>query len=120
MNKQQTGKLAENLSCQFLKTKGYNIIERNFRSRYGEIDVVARKNNILIFIEIRSKSGSAFGSPEESFTAGKKQRFISTIMSYLNSHDNLPPDWRVDFVAVDIDQDSGKANRIEIYENALN
>jgi len=114
------GKLAEDLSCRFLKTKGYRIIERNFRSRYGEIDVIARKNNILIFLEIRSKSGSGFGIPEESLTAGKRQRLISTIMSYLDTHNNLPLDWRVDFVAVDLDPASGKANRIEIYENALN
>jgi putative endonuclease len=119
MKKQQTGRLGEDLACQALKKKRYRIIERNYRCRYGEIDIVARKGDYLIFVEVRSKTGSAFGTPEESMTAQKKQRLTASIMSYLESKESHQENWRVDFVAVDLDAAGTKALRIEIIENAL-
>jgi len=119
MKKQDTGRLGENLACHALKKRGYRILERNYRCRYGEIDIVARKSDYLVFIEVRTKTGSAFGTPEESITFQKKQRLSASILSYLESHANLPENWRLDFVAVDIDTAGGKASRIEIIEDAL-
>jgi putative endonuclease len=119
MKKRETGQMGEELACKALKQKGYRILERNYRCRYGEIDVVARKGDYLVFVEVRSKTGTAFGSPEESVTAQKKQRLAASIMSYLESHGNPPDSWRMDFVAVDLDAAGTRALRIEIIENAL-
>jgi putative endonuclease len=119
MKKQETGKLGEDLACRALKKKGYRILERNYRCRYGEIDVVARKGDYLVFVEVRSKTGAAFGTPEESVTAQKKQRLAASIMSYLESHGTTQENWRVDFVAVELDAGTARASRIEIIENAL-
>ena len=119
MKKQESGKLGEQLACSELKKKGYKIIETNYRCRQGEIDIVAHQKNSLVFIEVRTRTGNTYGSPEESVTALKKQHLVSTAMEYLNSHHSLPENWRIDFVAVELDPLTNKATRIEIIENAL-
>ena len=119
MKKQESGKLGEQLACSDLKKKGYRIIETNYRCRQGEIDIVAHQKNSLVFIEVRTRTGNTYGSPEESVTAQKKQHLISTAMEYLNSHHGLLENWRIDFVAVELDPLTNKATRIEIIENAL-
>jgi len=119
MKKQQTGRLGEDLACRALKKKGYHIIERNYRCRYGEIDVVASKAGCLIFIEVRSRTGNSFGTAAESVTAVKRQHLVATAMDYLGSHDNLPDNWRVDFVSVSLDASGKQLPAIEIIENAL-
>jgi putative endonuclease len=119
MKKQESGKLGEELARTELKKKGYKIIGTNYRCRRGEIDIVARQQDCLVFIEVRAKTGTAYGSPEESVTPQKKQRLVSAAMDYLNSHQGLPENWRIDFVAVELDPLTNKATRIEIIENAL-
>ncbi len=119
MKRQESGKLGEQLACAALKKKGYKIIETNYRCRQGEVDIIALHKDCLVFIEVRSKAGNSFGSPEESVTAQKKQRLISTAMDYLSSHRDLPENWRIDFVAVELDPLTNKATRIEIIENAV-
>jgi len=119
MKKQETGKQGEQLACRALEKKGYRIQERNYRCRQGEIDLVARHRDYIVFIEVRSKTGNAFGTPEESVTEAKKQKLIATALDYLSRHDNLPENWRIDFVAVEIDPADGKPTRVEIIENAV-
>jgi len=119
MKKQQTGRLGEDLACRALKKKGYHIIERNYRCRYGEIDVVAKKDDYLVFIEVRSRTVNSFGTAAESVTAVKRQHLVATAMDYLGSHDNLPEDWRVDFVGINLDASDSHLHGMEIIENAL-
>ncbi|MBN1375943.1 MAG: YraN family protein [Dehalococcoidia bacterium] len=119
MNKQDLGVAGEKLACKALKKQGYRIIDQNYRCRHGEIDIIARHKEYLVFVEVRSKSSKSFGCPEESVTAQKKQILISAALDYLNSHENLPPDWRIDFVAVEFDETGKNAVRIEIIENAV-
>ncbi|MBL7208878.1 MAG: YraN family protein [Dehalococcoidia bacterium] len=103
---------------RFLKKKGYRIRQTNFRCREGEIDIIAERKGYLVFVEVRTKTGSSFGSPEESVTAAKKEKLIATALSYLDSHRGLPDNWRIDFVGVELDE-NGKAKRIELIENAV-
>jgi putative endonuclease len=119
MSRQELGNTGEKLACSALKKTGYRIIEKNYRCRYGEIDIIARQKDFLVFVEVRSKSDNSFGSPEESITTLKKQKLISTAQEYINSHEGLPQDWRIDFVAIDLDTTGKKATRIEIIENAV-
>ncbi len=118
MKRRELGAIGEKLAKDFLKKKGYRIIETNFRCREGEIDIIARKKDYLVFVEVRAKTSAVFGSPEESVTSAKKERLIASALVYLNSHQDLPSLWRIDFVAVELDQ-NGKATRIELIENAI-
>ncbi len=118
MKRKQLGDTGEKLARDFLKKNGYRIRETNFRCREGEIDIIARKKDYLIFVEVRTKTSAGFGSPEESVTSAKKEKLIASALTYLNSHQNLPDLWRIDFVAVELDQ-KGKATRIELIENAI-
>jgi len=119
MKKQETGKLGEQLACKALEKNGYRILEKNYRCRQGEIDLVARQRDCIVFIEVRSKTGDSFGTPQESVTTVKKQRMLATALDYLSKHSSLPENWRIDFVAVEIDPSGNKPARVEIIENAV-
>ncbi len=118
MKRRDTGILGEKLARDFLKKRGYHILETNYRCPEGEIDIVAKHKDSLVFIEVRTKKSLEFGSPEESITPAKKERMRSTASQYQQTHDNLPPLWRIDVVAVELTQ-KGKLSRIEIIENAV-
>ena len=90
MNRKALGELGERWAREYLEQHGYRIRETNFRCREGEIDIVAEHEGCLVFVEVRTKTGSAFGTPEESVTASKKEKLASVAMSYLQAHDNLP------------------------------
>jgi len=118
MKRRDTGILGERLAKDFVKKRGYRILETNYRCPEGEIDIVAKDKDCLVFIEVRSKTSREFGSPEESITPVKRERMRVTAAHYRQSHSNLPPLWRIDMVAVELDQ-KGKLSRIELIENAV-
>lgn len=118
MNRRDTGILGEKLARDFLKKRGYRVIESNYRCAEGEIDIVAGQRDYLVFIEVRARKSRNFGSPEESVTPAKKERLRNAAARYRQEHDNLPQAWRIDFVAVELDR-KGKPTRIELIENAV-
>jgi len=118
MKRRDTGILGEKLAKDFLKKRGYHILETNYRCPEGEIDIVAKHKDSLAFIEVRTKRSLEFGSPEESITPAKKQRMKATAAHYWQTHDNLPPFWRIDVVVVELNQ-KGQPSRIELIENAV-
>ena len=118
MDRQQVGKLGEQAAQRFLKKRGYRIRETGFRCRHGEIDIIAQHKNYLVFVEVRTKSNLDFGTPEESITQAKKERLIASALTYTTTHQNIPSLWRIDVVAIELD-DKGKAKRIELIENAI-
>jgi putative endonuclease len=118
MNRKDTGNLGEKIAANYLKKRGYHILETNYRCRKGEIDIVARKKDVVIFVEVRTKSNFDFGVPEESVTRDKKEKLIASAFSYLAERQKEDVDWRIDFVAVELDA-SGKARRTELIENAV-
>lgn len=105
MNTAQVGKLGEDLAAGFLKNQGYKIIERNFRIRGGEIDIVAIDKNTLVYIEVKTRTSHYFGLPEESVTPWKI-KFIERAAKFYRSNrkkfTNLPQLERIDVVAVDL------------------
>lgn len=118
MKRKDLGDLGEKLAKEYLKKQGYRLRESNFRCREGEIDIVAQKGDCLVFVEVRTKSSRDFGSPEESLTAAKKQRLVTLALTYRDCHQDLPPNWRIDVVAVELEPD-GKLVRLELIENAV-
>jgi len=118
MNRQEVGKLGEEAARKFLKKRGYRIRETGFRCRHGEIDIITQKKDYLVFVEVRTKTSLEFGTPEESITRAKKEKLITSALTYTNTHQDLPPLWRIDVVAIELD-DKGKTKRIELIENAV-
>ncbi len=118
MKRRDTGILGEKLAGDFIRKRGYRIIETNYRCPEGEIDIVARHEDHLAFIEVRTKRSLDFGSPEESITLAKQKKVRAVAAHYLQTHENLPSLWRIDVVAVELNP-KGKPSRIEIIENAI-
>ena len=117
-NRKETGNLGEKLARDFLKKKGYKIVETNFRCSDGEIDIVAKQKDCLVFVEVRTKTGTAFGSPEESMTSTKRAKLRMLAARYYQEKSHLPEEWRIDFVAVELEP-NGKVRRIEQIESAV-
>ena len=118
MDRQEVGKLGEKTAQKFLKKRGYRIRETGFRCHHGEIDIIAQQKDCLVFVEVRTKSNLDFGTPEESITQSKKKKLVALALTYTSTHQNLPPLWRIDVVAIELD-DRGKPRRIELIENAV-
>ena len=118
MKRRDTGILGEKLAQDFLKKQGYRVIETNYRCPEGEIDIIAKHKDSLVFIEVRTKRSLEFGSPEESITRTKRERLRTAAARYRQTHNNLPLSWRIDVVAIELDQ-RGKPSRIELIENAV-
>jgi len=91
MKRRDTGIRGEKLAQDFIRKKGYRILENNYRCPDGEIDIVARHKDCLVFIEVRTKTSLEFGSPEESITPAKKERMKATAWHYLQNHHNPSP-----------------------------
>jgi putative endonuclease len=118
MGRRETGIQGEKLACNFLANNGYRIIETNYRCRDGEVDVVTQQRDVLVFVEVRTKKNLNFGTPEESITERKKEKLRAVAEHYTQNHENLPPTWRIDVVAVQLNY-RGRLHRIEIIENAV-
>jgi putative endonuclease len=118
MKRRDVGILGEKLARDFLGKNGYHILETNYRCPQGEIDIIARHKDTLVFVEVRTKRSRQFGSPEESITPAKMERLRALSAHYWQNHDNLPQLWRIDVIAVELDRNQ-KVSRIELIENAI-
>jgi putative endonuclease len=108
------GKKGEDIAVEYLKKKGYKVIERNFRKGYGEIDIVAIKNNVLVFVEVKTRTSETFGTPFESITSWKLKPLIKTAQYYSMIHPELPNELRIDAISVVLE---GLKESIEHLEN---
>ncbi len=112
------GKWGEGHARRYLEGKGYTVLATNYRCRWGEVDIVAQHGGELAFIEVRTRRGAAFGTPEESVTAAKSRRLIATAEDYLQTHDLEQCQWRVDLVSIRLDA-AGKLLEVNHLENAV-
>lgn len=83
---QQRGHTAELAACDFLRKQGFDLVEQNFRSQYGEIDLIMLESELLVFIEVRQRPRSHFGSAIDSVTASKCRKIARTAAYYLQTH----------------------------------
>lgn len=111
-----TAKMGEDLACQYLKSLGYKIIERNYKKRFEEIDIVAVYDNILIFIEVKTRTSHLFGTPLEAITPWKLKSLIKGALYYKLVHKNLPESMRIDAISIDMSE-TGKVPSIEHIKN---
>jgi len=117
VKRREVGALGEKVAREYLEGLGFSIRETNFRLREGEVDIIAEKDDFLIFIEVRTRSSSSFGTPEESVTPSKIEKLIALAQTYIETHEDLPSSWRIDVVAVELTP-KGKVSRVELIENA--
>ncbi len=103
---------------EFLRDKGYTILGRNIRTPYGEIDLLAQKDGQVVFVEVKTRSNTAFGAPEESITALKREHLIACAEYYLQSMDCPAEGWRIDVIAI-LGKPGRKPQDITWFENAL-
>ena len=109
----ETGKIGEKAAEEFLINKGLTLVSRNFSSRFGEIDLIMREKNILVFVEVKTKKGLGWGSPEEMFTRGKYERVKRMASVYLKGKE---VSCRIDMVAVVLGEENQPVS-VKHYEN---
>lgn len=108
--------LGEKIACEYLKRKGYKIIERNFRKKYQEIDVIAIFGSILVFVEVKTRRSNSFGSPFESIASWKLRHLVNLAQYYKLLHPELPDDLRIDAIGIMLNANN-KVDKIEHLEN---
>jgi putative endonuclease len=116
--RQRLGRWGETVAARHLQQAGYCVIERNYRCPEGEMDIVARRGNQWVFVEVKTRRGNRHGAPEEAVTVSKAARLLRIGESYLQEHQLVDVDWRVDVVAVELDR-RGALIRVDHIENAV-
>jgi putative endonuclease len=115
--RQRLGQRGEGLAAAYLEKRGYVVRERNWRCLAGEMDIVAEDGDCLVFVEVRTRRGRKYGSPEESVTRAKQAKLVEVAQTYLQEH-GWDGDWRIDVVAVEMTS-RGKLLRVDLIKNAV-
>ncbi len=93
------GALGEQFAAEYLKMQGYQILETNFHTRFGEVDIIAQKGDILAFIEVKTRAASMLATPAEAVTSAKQKKLIKATLQYIQTHPgDLQP--RFDVVSI--------------------
>jgi putative endonuclease len=116
--KQRLGRRGEEIAAAYLQQQGYRLLIRNWRCSTGEIDVVAREGETLAFVEVRTRRGGGFGTPEESVTPAKQARLVELAQTYMQENGLMDENWRIDVVAVEMDR-RGRVTRLNLIRNAV-
>jgi putative endonuclease len=114
--RQRLGVEGESIACAELERLGYLIVERNYRSRFGEIDIVANDKGTIVFVEVKTKTTDSFGDPVEEVTPQKQRQIVSMGQEYATYRCGPHTPCRFDVVAVDL---SVVPNRITVYQDAF-
>lgn len=111
--KQEIGKLGEDIAVNYLKQKGYKILDRNFECRQGELDIIAKDKNEIVFIEVKTRTSNRYGTPSEAVNKIKQKHMLQTIKYYLYTR-NLNDEFvRIDVIEVYIRDNLYKVNHIK-------
>lgn len=116
LSKKIEGKMGEDVAAKLLQKKGYKIIERNFSKRYGEIDIVALDGETLVFVEVKTRKSSQFGSPLEAITSWKLRSVVKTAQYYKMTHSKPQEQMRIDAVGIKLN-DFDEIEEIEHVKN---
>lgn len=114
--KHKVGAIGEDIAAQYLVKHGFSILEHNFQKRYGEIDIIARHGETLVFVEVKTRKGYAYGTGEESITPWKIKQLIQTAHYYQMLHPELPQSIRIDAITIILTADNVLSN-LQHYQN---
>jgi putative endonuclease len=98
--KRNLGKWGENRASRYLESNHYEILAHNVRTPYGELDIVAMKDDVVVFVEVKTRSTKSYGFPEDSVTPTKKEHLMNAAQSFLVDHPELGTSWQIDVVSV--------------------
>jgi putative endonuclease len=115
-NRQSFGKSGEDLACQELQRRGYAILARGYRSRFGEIDIIAKDDETIVFIEVKARAGDEFGGGAAAVTPWKQRRISQMAVDYLSRNKLHDKPCRFDVVTVDMKEG---APQIVLYTSAF-
>ncbi len=99
-NKRNTGSYGEDLACKFLEESGFKIVERNYFYGHGEIDIIAKDGDELVFVEVKYRTNDEYGPPELSISKGKQKLVRRTAEAYLYEHEIKDQKCRIDLIAI--------------------
>lgn len=116
-SKKNLGNWGENRAAVHLLEHGYTILDRNARTPYGEIDIVAQKDDVTIFVEVKTRRSKTYGYPEESITSLKRVHMINASQAYLVENPELGGNWQIDVIS--IRQVKPESSEIIHFENAI-
>lgn len=116
MNAKEVGKLGEDLAEKYLQQKGYRTLARNFRTRYGEIDLVMEDGECIVFVEVKARRSLACGEPHEAIDARKKSQLLKMAEEYLILN---PSQGDLRFDGVSVYLDDAQSERILHWENII-
>jgi putative endonuclease len=117
-SRQVIGKWGENVASEYLSNRGWTMIARNLRTPYGELDLIARKGDVLVFFEVKTRTNQAYGLPEQAVTRAKAVHLLESSQFFLQQHPEMEGDWRVDVIAIQGKPDA-PGTRIVWFENVL-
>ncbi len=100
MSNQSFGLIGQNFAEKYLRNLGYKIIVRNFRTRFGEIDIIAKEGEDFVFVEVKTRRDQRFGAPEEAVTKTKQRHLLAAAQIYLQKIRRINDPWRVDVIAL--------------------
>jgi putative endonuclease len=113
----KTGQIGENIAKGYLENKGYKIAERNYKTKYAEIDLIGIRQGVMVFFEVRTKRGEVFGSPEDTLNWAKLRKVSANAQAYMAFKKWTGP-CRIDAICIVLGEDD-KAKRIDHYENIV-
>ena|SRR5690348_3094815 len=116
MSARKIGDRAEGLACKYLKSLGYKILERNYQIRGGEIDIVARDKNVLVFVEVKARWSHNFGEPFESIGYYKMRSLLKTALFYVNKVNWGERPYRIDALSLDFTENK-ESPKIELVKS---
>ena len=121
LKKKELGAKGEEIAVRYLKSRGYRIVERNYRIRLGEIDIIAEHGDDLVFIEVKTRSDILYGSPFESVTKQKQQQLSKVALEYISKKNCHNRPCRFDVVGIEFHGDGNRFQdaAIELLQNAF-
>jgi len=111
-HRRRTGQRGEAAAAEYLRQLGFEILLTNVRTREGELDIIAREGEVLVFVEVRARHGPSYGTAAESVTLAKQRRLMALAEAYLQTLAVQPTECRIDVVAIDF----GPADRLRSIE----
>jgi putative endonuclease len=115
----ELGERGEDIAAQFLRRRGYKILVRRFKSRGGEIDIVCRDGDWLVFVEVKTRASEQLGAPSESVQWEKQSHLSKAALDYLRLLNNPPIHWRFDIVEVLLRKEAKKPDDVRLIQNAF-
>lgn len=112
------GDKGEQIAADYLADRGYQLLDKNFITRFGELDLVADEAGTVVFVEVKTRTSTTFGLPEASVTPTKMDRIQNAGLLWLQAHPEAPGDWRIDVIAIMIDH-QGEILDIQHFINVI-